>query len=31
MLKVCTGSMVLDLSTGGVSLILHDVQFGSFP
>jgi len=30
MLKVCTSSMVVLLSTGGVSLILTDVWFGSF-
>jgi len=30
MLRVCTSSMVVQLSIGGVSLILTDVQFGSF-
>jgi len=31
MLRVCTSSMVVQLSTGDVSLLLTDVRFRSFP
>jgi len=30
MLRVCTSSIIVTLSIGGVSLILTDVRFGSF-
>jgi len=29
-LRVCTSSVIVKLSIGGVSLILTDVRFGSF-